>query len=61
MWLIYVSFIHKMAKKQFIITKKIAKHGKQAIIVIPSILQDKLKPGIIAQLTIDVLEEQDGS
>ena len=43
--------------KQFIITKKIAKHGSQAVIVIPRVLQNKLKPGTIAQLTIDVLEE----
>jgi hypothetical protein len=43
--------------KQFIITKKIAKHGSQAIIVIPRILEDKLKPGTITKLTIDVLEE----
>lgn len=43
--------------KQFTITKRIAKHGNQAVIVIPRILQSKLKPGTIAQLTIDVLEE----
>jgi len=41
----------------FIITKKIAKHGNQAIIVIPKVLQNKLKPGTIAQINIDVLEE----
>lgn len=42
---------------RYTITKKIAKHGKQAIIVIPRILEKKLRPGTIAQLTIDVLEE----
>lgn len=46
-----------MANKQFIITKKIAKHGSQAVIVIPRILESQLKPGTIAQLTIDILEE----
>jgi hypothetical protein len=44
--------------KQFIITKKIAKHGKQAIIIIPMFLIDKLKPGTLAKLTIDVIEEE---
>ena len=44
--------------KQFIITKKIAKHGSQAIIVIPRILENQLKPGTITKLTIDVLESE---
>lgn len=43
-------------KKQFTITKKIAKHGSQAIIVIPRILEDKLKPGTLVELKIDVLD-----
>lgn len=46
-----------MADKQFIITKKIAKHGNQAIIVVPRLLEADLKPGTIVQLTIDVKEE----
>ncbi|HVY01934.1 MAG TPA: hypothetical protein VHA12_04190 [Candidatus Nanoarchaeia archaeon] len=44
-------------KKRFVITKKIAKHGSQAIIVIPRLLEGHLKPGTIAQLTIDVMED----
>ena len=43
--------------KQIIITKKIAKHGSQAVVVIPRILESKLKPGTVAQFTIDILEE----
>ena len=43
--------------KQFTITKKIAKHGTQAVIVIPKILQEKLKPGTIAKISIDVIED----
>jgi len=43
--------------KQFIITKKIAKHGSQAVIVVPRILEKHLKPQTIVKLTIDVLEE----
>lgn len=43
---------------QFTITKKIAKHGKQAIIVIPKLLKEHLKPGIIVELKIDVLRNE---
>ena len=43
--------------KKFTITKKIAKHGSQSIIVIPRILEDKLKPGTIAEIKINVIEE----
>jgi len=46
-------------KNRFFITKRIAKHGKQAIIVIPSVLAGRLKPGTIAQITINVLEDED--
>ncbi len=38
------------------ITKKIAKHGKQSIIVIPKVLESHLKPGTIVQISIDILE-----
>jgi len=47
-----------MESKKFIITKKVAKHGSQAIIVIPRILESELKPGTIAQVTIEVLENK---
>jgi hypothetical protein len=43
--------------KQFVITKKIAKHGSQAIIVVPRILEKHLKPKTVVKLTIDVIEE----
>jgi len=43
--------------KQFNITKKIAKHGKQAIIVIPRILEEELKPGTIVEVKLNVLRE----
>jgi hypothetical protein len=42
--------------KKFIITKKIAKHGNQSIIVIPRMLEQHLKPGMVVQLGIDVIE-----
>lgn len=44
-------------EKQFIIIKKVAKLGKNSIIVIPKILEQRLKPGTIIKLTMDVLEE----
>ncbi|MFH1290807.1 MAG: hypothetical protein ABIH92_05370 [Nanoarchaeota archaeon] len=47
-----------METKQFTITKKIAKHGTQAIVVIPRLLEQQLKPGTIAQITIKVIEEK---
>ena len=43
--------------KQFTLTKKIAKHGSQSIIVIPRILEKDLRPQTIVKITIDVLEE----
>jgi len=47
--------------KTFNLVKRIAKHGKQNVIVIPSILQKELKAGSVVQLKIDVLrEEEDG-
>ncbi|MBN2052652.1 hypothetical protein JW756_04060 [Candidatus Woesearchaeota archaeon] len=45
-----------METKKFVITKKIAKHGNQSIIVIPKILQEELKPDTIVTLTINVLD-----
>lgn len=45
-------------KKGFRIIKKIAKHGSQSIIVIPRILEGRLKPGTIVELDINVLEEE---
>jgi hypothetical protein len=38
--------------KQFTITKKIAKHGKQAVIIVPTILQVHLSPGKLVEVTI---------
>ena len=43
--------------KKFTITKKIAKHGSQAIIVIPRILENQLKPGTIAEISINVISK----
>ena len=45
--------------RSFIITKKIAKHGNQSIIVIPRMLEQHLKPGMIVQLGINIIESID--
>ena len=42
--------------KQFTITKRIAKHGNQAIIVIPKLIEEHLKPGTIVELKIEVID-----
>jgi hypothetical protein len=44
-----------MTPKQFTITKRIAKHGDQAIIVIPKLIEEHLKPGTIVELKIEVI------
>ena len=46
-----------MENKTYKITKRIAKHGSQAIIVVPKILEEQLKPGTLAQITIDIIGE----
>lgn len=43
--------------RTFTITKKVAKHGKQAVIVIPSFLQNELKPKTIVEVKINVIKE----
>ena len=45
-----------MQTKSFTITKRIAKHGKQAIIIIPALLQQPLQPGTLAEIKIELLE-----
>ena len=44
--------------QKFTITKRIAKHGSQSIIVIPRILEQHLKPGTVAQLTIEIIQDK---
>ena len=46
-----------MEQNNFTITKKIAKHGNQAIIIIPKLLQDYLKPHTIVKLKIEVIKK----
>lgn len=43
--------------KVFTITKKIAKHGSQSVIVIPNFLKEELKPKTILEVKINVVKE----
>lgn len=45
-----------MESELYVITKKIAKHGKQAVIIVPKVLEGRSKPGTLTKLTIEVLE-----
>ncbi len=47
-----------MENSQFVLTKRIAKHGRQSIIVIPKILEEDLKPGTIVKMTLDVMKKK---
>lgn len=49
-----------MKQKSYTITKRIAKHGKQAVILIPNILADQIKPSMLVKITIDILDENTG-
>ena len=43
-------------QKQFTITKKIAKHGNQAVIIIPRVLESVLKPQTLVEIKIEILD-----
>lgn len=45
---------------EYTLTKQIAKHGKQAIIVIPSVLADELKPKTLVEIKIRILKTSEG-
>ena len=41
--------------KEYMIRKKIAKHGENSIIIIPKLLRDELRPKTVVELTIKIL------
>ena len=43
--------------KTYTLTKKIARHGTQAVLVIPKFLQEELKPKTIVEIKIKVIKE----
>ncbi len=48
---------YSMVTNTFTITKKIAKHGSQAILVVPRVLEHELRPGVLVKVTFEKLEE----
>ncbi len=50
-----------MKEEQFTITKKVAKHGSQAIVVIPRLLEEKLAPGTVVKVAFEVLSMKGGN
>jgi hypothetical protein len=42
--------------KSFTITKRIAKHGSQAVIIIPTLLQQELCAGKVVQVNIEEID-----
>ena len=44
-------------RSTFIITKRIAKHGRQAVVVVPKVLQEELKPGTVVKLSFEIIKE----
>lgn len=42
---------------KFVITKNIAKHGDNSIIVIPKVLRGELQPRTLVKLTIEVIRK----
>ncbi len=44
---------------KFVITKNIAKHGDNSIIVIPKVLRGELQPRTLVKLTIEVIRKPD--
>jgi len=46
-----------MTPKQFNIRKKIAKHGTNSVIVIPKLLQGELRPKMIVDIQIKIIED----
>lgn len=43
--------------EEYTLTKQVAKHGKQGIIVLPKVLEEELAPGTIVELRIRVLRK----
>ncbi|MFW9881587.1 MAG: hypothetical protein ACFFG0_51635 [Candidatus Thorarchaeota archaeon] len=44
-----------MQQKQYTITKKIAKHGEKAILIIPTCLKEQLKPGTVVEISMEII------
>jgi len=43
---------------EFTLTKQISKQGSQSMIIIPTFLKDKLRPKMLVEIKIKILEDQ---
>ncbi|MBS3174146.1 hypothetical protein J4399_07350 [Candidatus Woesearchaeota archaeon] len=43
---------------EFTLTKQISKQGSQNMIIIPAFLKDRLKPKMLVEIKIKILEDQ---
>lgn len=43
--------------QKYTITKRIAKHGRQAVVIVPSLLQEILFPGVLVEITFEIKNE----
>nr|AQS34948.1 hypothetical protein [uncultured archaeon] len=49
--------MNEKIQKSYTITKRVAKHGSQSVIVIPKFLSEELKPKTIVEVKINVIRE----
>ena len=42
---------------EYVITKHIARHGKEIVIVVPTALKERIPAGSLAQITIKIIEK----
>ena len=45
--------------QEYTLTKRIAKHGSQAILVIPRVLEHAIKPKTLVEVRIRVLDQEE--
>jgi hypothetical protein len=43
---------------EFTLTKQISKQGSQSMIIIPTFLKDKLRPKMLVEIKIKILEDK---
>ncbi|MCX6748572.1 MAG: hypothetical protein NT076_03125 [Candidatus Pacearchaeota archaeon] len=53
--------IVNLGQRNFVITKKIASHGSQTVIIVPKCLSSQLKPGMLAEIKINLIGDENGN
>lgn len=57
MTVLFIGLKGGTSMQSYTITKQISKSGQQAVIVIPKVLEQELKPGTVAEVKITVIKE----